>query len=192
MGLILQIKLNTIEKIIDSYDSDIETINNSLKDINDDIEEINNNFNKNISNIFNTYEPYITVYHGENKLSYKLNDIFFRGQLAIYKDIEFTEIRKYVVINNGTNNSAIKVVGNDPIDLIIGTKINKIIYEFDYNKNDTSGFQNLYINYFKSYEDYNDYVNGQIDKISQATYRENQIQSSASIGTFIITFDEYF
>ena len=194
-------KLNIIEKIIDSYDSDIETINNSLKYIQNNINNINSNIDETLTNKFNAYDPKIYVNNGEHIVSYNLNDIFFRGQNAIYKNIEFSSIKKKLLINNVSEyyydeeSKSYKdnyIIVDDIIELPIGTKINKIIYEFDYNKNDTGGFKNLYINYFKSCEDSKAYYNTenpQLNKISQLKYSETQINAPSLSGTFTITFD---
>lgn len=188
--------LEKTEKIIGSYDEDIQKIQdnllNTIKLNNDSIDEKIDNA---VLNKLKVYDVQVKYNNGEDEDeyadSYNLNDIFFRGPNATYKDFEFTKISKKLLVNNkiDTEDNYINVDESNVVELPVGTKINKIVYELEYEKNDTSGIKSLEINYFKSYDDF---ING---KLSYVIYKIDVVNSNANSGVINITFtfeNEYF
>ena len=188
-------KIKEAENIIESYNTNIQGINKLLDELSKDYNDTKNNLDDIVNKKFLQFDPKIHYKDtNDNIVDYNLNDIFFRGQNATYKDFEFTSIKKSIYINNLS--TKIIIDDTNTIELPIGTKINKIVYEFNYTKNDTSGIKNLYIKYFESYEKYNSYL---IDKntnenednkdayLSEVKYN-TIVNSKADLGKIIIVF----
>lgn len=179
-------KIKEAENIINSYNNDIQGINELLDELSNDYNDTKNNLDDIVNKKFLQFDPKIHYKDTNDKVvDYNLNDIFFRGQNATYKDFEFTSIKKSIYINN--RNNGIIIDESNIVELPIGTKINKIIYEFNYAKNDTGGIKKLLINYFKSYDDYNNNILQQVEYNTLA----NSKTDSGKL-TIVFTFNKNY
>jgi hypothetical protein len=144
------------EKIITSYDSDIQALNDSIDDINENLDQLN----KAVKDLNDKINPIVYI-EDENGEKVELNEVFFRGVPAFYKDAEITSIEKVIVYNN---NQIIKI--NDDtniIELPLGSKIEQISYNISCKINDCGGIKEVNWSFFESS---NNSINNVVSPIS--------------------------
>ena len=139
--------LNKAETIIETYDSDINSINENIENINDTISDISNTVNEMNDKI----NPTVYIYD-KNHEKVELHEVFFTGIPAFYEDFEITDIEKIIIYNNS---QILKIKGDqNVIDLPLGSTIKKVTYNISCNIHDCGGVKEVNLSYFSSSDDY--------------------------------------
>lgn len=144
-GFKTQEELNSAVEIINKYASDNESINNKLEEL----EEALNNITQNVQDMLDDYKPVIYV-KDKNGTEALLNELFFHGKTAEYKDFEITSISKTITYNN--NKTIIIPADQNIIDFPLGTIIRKVSYTLHCELNDCGGINHIYTSYYPDSE----------------------------------------
>ena len=145
-GFKTQEELNSAVEIINKYASDNESINNKLEEL----EEALNNITQNVQDMLDDYKPIIYV-KDKNGTEALLNELFFHGKTAEYKDFEITSISKTITYNN--NKTITIPADQNVIDFPLGTIIRKVSYTLHCELNDCGGIDHIYTSFYKNSED---------------------------------------
>ncbi len=149
-------ELMKAEKIITSYDSDIQALNDSINDINENLEQLN----EKVDELNDKINPIVYI-EDENGEKVELNEVFFRGKPAFYNDYEITSIEKIIVYNN---KKVLKINDNtNIIELPLGSIIEQISYNISCKINDCGGIKEVNWSYYESSDDS---INNVADPIS--------------------------